>query len=60
MITKQEMAKAIAELPDDATLDDAIDKLLLLTKIERARAQVAAGETLTKAEARARLSKWLK
>ncbi len=59
MTTKELMAKAIAELPDDATFEDAVDKLLLLSKIARARAQVAAGETISHEEVGARLNKRL-
>ncbi len=45
-ITKEQIVIAIAGLPDDATLDDAIDTLLFLRKIVRGLEQSARGETI--------------
>ena len=50
---------AIAELPDDATTDDILDRLLLRLKVERGRAEIAAGNGISHADARRRLAKWL-
>jgi len=35
MITKEQMIKTIQELPDDVTVEDAIERLYLLYKINR-------------------------
>jgi len=40
---KQLALRALAELPEDATLEDAMERLYLLEKIERGRADVRAG-----------------
>jgi hypothetical protein len=37
--TKQQMLKAIEELPDDAKVEDALERLYLLSKIERGALQ---------------------
>lgn len=60
MLTKEQMVKAIEELPDDASVDDAVERLYLLEKIERGIAQADAGQTVSHDEALRRLSKWLK
>jgi len=60
MQTKQQILKAIEDLPDDATVEDALDRLYLLYKIEEGIEQADGGQTITQAEARERLGKWLK
>jgi predicted transcriptional regulator len=47
------------DLPDDATIEDAMECLYLMFRIERGLAQVEAGETVSNEEAKARMSQWL-
>ena len=58
-MTKQEIIKALEVLPDEASIEDALDRLVYLYKIERGIRQADAGRTVTQEEARARLAKWL-
>ena len=60
MDTKQRMLKAIEGLPDDAKVEDALERLYLLYKIERGGQQTDAGELISQEEARQRMAKWLK
>ena len=60
METKQQILKVIEELPDDATVEEAIDRLYLLYKIERGLRQADGGELVSQEEARQRMAKWLK
>ena len=60
MVTKQTMLDAISQLPDDATVEDAMERLYILEGIERGIAQVEAGQFLTNDEAKKHLSTWLK
>jgi hypothetical protein len=53
------MLKAIQELPDDATIKDAMERLYLLYKVEREIAQADAGQKVSQDEARRRMAKWL-
>jgi predicted transcriptional regulator len=57
---KQQILKAIGELPDDASVEDAIDRLYLLYKIDRGLRQADRGELISQEEARQRMAKWLK
>jgi len=59
-ITKDEILEAIRCLPDDATLDDALDVIFLLRSIERGRAQIEAGQGIPHDEARRRMAQWLR
>ena len=60
MATKQQILKAIEELSDDATVEDAIDQLYLLYKIDRGLRQADRGELISQEEARQRMARWLK
>jgi hypothetical protein len=43
---KQLALRALEQLPEDATLEDAMERLYLLEKIERGRADVREGRTV--------------
>ena len=60
MDTKHQMLKAIEELPDDANVEDALEQLYLLYKINRGIKQADAGELVSQEEARLRMAQWLK
>ncbi len=60
MQAKQQMLKAIEELPDDANIEDALERLYLLYKIDRGIKQADADELISQEEARQRMAKWLK
>ena len=54
-IAKQKVLEAIEKLPADATLEDAIEQLVLLAKIERGLAELDAGKGVDHTEAKRRL-----
>lgn len=60
METKQQILKAIEKLPDDASVEDAIDRLYLFYKIDRGLRQADRGELISQEEARRRMARWLK
>lgn len=60
MATKKQILKAIEELPDDASVEDALERLYLLYKIERGLKQADDRKLVTQEEARQRMEKWLK
>jgi hypothetical protein len=60
METKQDILKAIERLPDDASIEDALDRLYLLYKVERGLSQADRGELIGQDEARRRMARWLK
>ena len=47
MITKKHLKETIEKLPEEVSLEDLIDKLILLDKIERAEKESERGETIT-------------
>lgn len=55
--TKSEILRAIQDLPDDATVEDAMERLYFLAKVERGLEQSESGETISHHEIRARFQK---
>ncbi|MBA4072994.1 MAG: hypothetical protein C0497_14340 [Gemmatimonas sp.] len=50
-VSPKELAgRAVAQLPEDATLEDAMERLYLLEKTEQGRADVRAGRTVVHEE----------
>ncbi len=58
--TKEQMIQLIEKLPADATVEDAMEHLYLLSKIERGIAQADAGQKISQEEARRQMERWLK
>ena len=55
MSAKQRALEAIRQLPDGATVEDAIERLVRLAKIERGLAELDAGRGIDHNEAKRRL-----
>lgn len=49
-IKKSDILRAVSDLPEDATLDDAFERLYVLHKIERGLREAKDGETMTQEE----------
>lgn len=60
MVTKEQMVKAIESLPDDATVDEAIDRLRFISEIEKRIAEADAGKTVPHEEVLRQMDPWLK
>ena len=59
MSTKEQIIQALQDLPEDATVEDAMERLFLLYKIETGILQAEAGQKATQTEARDRMKQWL-
>ena len=59
MTTKQNILKAIEDLPEDAGVEEALERLYLLFKIETGLRQADRGELISQEEARRRMPNWL-
>ena len=56
---KQQMLDLIQTLPEDTTVEAAMDRLYLLYKVERGIEQADSVNTVSQEEARRRLARWL-
>jgi predicted transcriptional regulator len=54
--TKKKILRAVEQLPDDATIEDAIERLYFLAKIEKGVREADAGLTVPHDEAKQRLT----
>ena len=52
---KEQLIKLAQELPEDVTLEDAMDRLFLLYKVEHGIEQASSGQKVSQAEARRRM-----
>lgn len=59
-MTKQEILEAMQKLPDDATYQDAIERLRFLHDLEISIGQANAGNVIPHEEVKRRVAKWLK
>ncbi|HIM63297.1 MAG: hypothetical protein COA56_13395 [Dehalococcoidia bacterium] len=57
---KDQILKAIQDLPDDATVESAMERLYLLYKIEQGIEQADRGQVVSQEEVKRRMEQWLK
>ncbi|MCX6233907.1 MAG: hypothetical protein NT175_04170 [Bacteroidetes bacterium] len=60
MLTKENVIKTVSKLPDNFSLDELIDKLIFIDKVQKGLEESLADKVYSKEEAKKRLSKWLK
>lgn len=58
MVTKPEFMKALENLPADATIEDAMDRLYVLYKIDKGKADFEAGRVVSGEELSERIKQW--
>lgn len=60
MISKKQLTLTLDKFPEYFTLEDLIDKAILLDKIEKGNLQSEKGETLSEMELEIEMQKWFK
>jgi predicted transcriptional regulator len=60
MTTKEKAIQAVQSLPEDASIEDAMERLFLLAKIERGLQQADAGQLIPHDKVKERMAKWLR
>ena len=56
---KAAVIESISELPDKVSIDEIIERLIIVEKIDKGRQQVKAGKVNREEQAKAKLGKWL-
>lgn len=59
MLTKEKIISGIMKLPDAFTIDDILDQIILIEKIEKGIEQSNNGITIPDEDLKTRLNKWL-
>jgi predicted transcriptional regulator len=60
MIKKEQILAAVNQFPDEVPLEDLIEKLIIIQKIDNGLDDIKEGRTYTNEEAKKKISKWLK
>ncbi|EKD25883.1 MAG: hypothetical protein ACD_79C01454G0001 [uncultured bacterium] len=60
MTVKEQVLNVMKELPNTASIEDAMERLYFLYKIEKGIQQADKGQTISHEAAKKRLKKWLK
>jgi predicted transcriptional regulator len=60
MTIKQKVIKAVQGLPENASCEDALERVLFLSKVERGLTQVDAGKTVPHDKVKQKMRRWLK
>ena len=59
MLTKEKVKKTIDRLPDSFTVDQVVEELVVLDKIEKGLKEVEEGKVYTTQQVKDHLKKWL-
>jgi hypothetical protein len=59
-LQKKTVLARIKDMPDSFTVDELLEHISILQKVERGMRELEADEVLSPAQARKRLAKWLK
>jgi predicted transcriptional regulator len=59
MLTKEKIISGIQKLPDSVTIDEILDQIVLLEKIEKGLDQADRNQVHTEEEVDAKIAKWL-
>lgn len=58
MITKEKVIDSLKTMPDSFSIDELIDRLLFIEKVEKGLSQSEKGEVCSQEQAREMLKKW--
>ena len=59
MLTKEKILQTLKDLPDQFSIEDLFERIILMQKIETGVDQSKNGQTVSTEDARKRLDKWL-
>jgi hypothetical protein len=60
MLTKENVIKTVSKLPDNFSLDELVDELIFIEKVQKGLNESLTDKVYSKEEAKKKLSKWLK
>ena len=60
MLTKTKIKETLERFPEEFSIDDLMEQLILMDKIERGNAQSEKGETISEEDLDKEMAKWFK
>ncbi|WP_026976696.1 hypothetical protein [Flavobacterium tegetincola] len=58
MITKEKLKKSISDFPEEFSIDDLVERLILIEKIEVGNQQSSNGEVISENKLEEEMTKW--
>ncbi len=58
MLTKEKLSKTVNELPDSFTIDELIDQLIFIEKVEEGIKQSESGKVISNEDVKLMIDKW--
>jgi hypothetical protein len=58
MIQKKKLLETINNLPEEFSIDELVERLIIIQKVESAQKQSKEGKKFSESEARAKIRKW--
>jgi len=58
MLTKEKLSKTVNELPDSFTIDELIDQLIFIEKVEEGIKQSESGKIVSNVDVKLMIDKW--
>ena len=58
MLTKEKLSKTVNELPDSFTIDELIDQLIFIEKVEEGIKQSESGQVVSNEDVKLMIDKW--
>lgn len=59
-MTKKKLLQTIKDLPENFSIDELLDRIIFIQKVEAGLEQSANGKSISNIEAKNKLKKWLK
>ena len=60
MLTKKNLKKQIEKLPDEFSIDELVERLILIEKVERGSKQSEEGKVISESDLDKEIEKWFK
>jgi hypothetical protein len=60
MISKTKLIETLNDLPDEFSLDELVERLIVIQKVEEAQKQTIKGQIFSEDEAKYQIKKWSK
>ncbi len=60
MLTKEKVLSTISKLPESFSLDDLVERMIILEKIEKGRKDSDEGNVISEKELEEKMEEWLK
>lgn len=60
MLTKTKLRKSLEDMPEDFTLEELMDRLILLEKVEKGRSQSESNDVVSEVDLESEMAKWFK